>query len=312
MKNARRAEPRPPELRHLRYFVAVAEELHFGRAAARLHMSQPPLSMQIQALERSLGVQLLARTQRQVSLTRAGEAFLRESVQILSRLEAAGRLAQRVSRGEVGELAVGFVSLADYNVLPPMLREFRQRAPEVRLALHESTTDRQLEALAKGQLDVGFVLPPVLDVRIAYRPLHREPLLAALPARHPLARLRGPVPMARLADQPFILFPRDLASGLYDHIVGLCRAAGFSPRVDQEAVQMQTILSLVSADMGVALIPASLVHLGRTGVTYKRLRETSPLTEIGIAWRQEDSLATLQLFLATAHRLVPEGAVSPP
>jgi DNA-binding transcriptional LysR family regulator len=312
MNTSRHSEPRPPELRHLRYFVAVAQELHFGRAAERLHMSQPPLSMQIQALERSLGVQLLVRTQRQVSLTRAGEAFLRESVQILARLEAAGRLAQRVSRGEVGELAVGFVSMADYNILPPLLREFRQRAPEVRLTLHESTTDRQLEALVQGQLDVGFVLPPVQDVRLAYRPAHREPLLAALPARHPLAKRRGPVPMARLADQPFILFPRELATGLYDHIVGLCRTAGFSPRVEQEAVQMQTILSLVSADMGVALIPASLVHLGRTGVTYKPLRETSPVTEIGIAWRRDDALATLQLFLATARRFVPEGGEIPP
>lgn len=312
MKVAHPPEPRPPELRHLRYFVAVAEELHFGRAAERLHMSQPPLSMQIQALERSLGVQLLVRTQRQVSLTRAGEAFLRESRQILSRLEAAGRLARRVSRGEVGELAVGFVSSADYNVLPPLLREFRQRAPEVRLTLHESTTDRQLESLVQGRLDVGFVLPPVEDPRIAYRALHREPLLAALPSAHALARRRGPVPMARLADQPFILFPRELAPGLYDDIVSFCRSAGFSPRVEQEAVQMQTIVSLVSADMGVALIPASLVHLGRTGVTYKPLREAAPLTEIGIAWRRDDPLATLHLFLATARRFSPDrGEVAP-
>ncbi len=312
MKAPRSPEARPPELRHLRYFVAVAEELHFGRAAERLHMSQPPLSMQIQALERSLGVQLLVRTQRQVSLTRAGEAFLRESRQILARLEAAGRLARRVSRGEVGELAVGFVSSADYNVLPPLLRDFRQRAPDVRLTLHESTTDRQLESLVQGRLDVGFVLPPVEDPRIAYRALHREPLLVALPSRHALAGRRGPVPMARLADQPFILFPRALAPGLYDDIVSFCRSAGFSPRVEQEAVQMQTILSLVSADMGVALIPASLVHLGRTGVTYKPLREAAPQTEIGIAWRRDDPLATLHLFLATARRFSPESADSQP
>ena len=307
-----RTPARPPELRHLRYFVAVAEELHFGRAAQRLHMSQPPLSMQIQALERSLGVQLLVRTQRQVSLTRAGEAFLRESRQILAQLEAAGRLARRVSRGEVGELAVGFVSSADYNVLPPLLREFRQRAPDVRLSLHESTSDRQLEALVQGRLDVGFVLAPVEDGRIAYRAVHREPLLAALPARHPLARRRGLVSMASLADQPFILFPRELAPGLYEDIVSFCRSAGFSPRVEQEAVQMQTILSLVSAEMGVALIPASLVHLGRTGVTYKALREPAPLTEIDIAWRRDDSLPTLQLFLATAAHFAPAGAEAAP
>lgn len=288
------------ELRHLRYFVAVAEELHFGRAAQRLHISQPPLSMQIRALEESLGVQLLERTQRRVALTQAGSAFLGEARQILARTEQATLLARRASRGEVGNLAVGFVSTADYNVLPPLLREFRQRVPAVHLALHESTTDRQLADLIDGRIDVGFVLPPVEDARLVYRTIHRETLVVALPARHPLARQRGKLRLAALAESPFILFPRPLAPSLYDAVVSYCSSAGFSPHIEQEAVQMQTIVSLVSAEIGVALIPASLRHLGRTGVVYKAPVEPSPFTEIGLAWRRDDALATLQVFLEIA------------
>lgn len=285
------------ELRHLRYFVTVAEELHFGRAAQRLHISQPPLSMQIRALEELIGAQLLNRTQRRVELTEAGRVFLREARQILERTSEAVLAAQRASRGEAGELALGFVSVADYHVLPPLLREFRARAPGVRLTLTEATTDRLTEDLAAGRVDLGFVLPPVEDPALAYRTVHREPLLAALPANHPLAGARGPIPLAALADAPFVLIPRRLGPGLYDDIVSFCRHNGFSPRVVQEAVQMQTIVSLVSAGLGVTLIPASLEHLGRTGVVYKPLREASPETEVGIAWRRDDPLATLQVFL---------------
>lgn len=293
------------ELRHLRYFVAVAEELHFGRAAARMHISQPPLSMQIRALERAVGAQLLERTQRHVALTRAGEVFLPEARAILARVRSAALLAGRAGRGEVGELMVGFISHANFNVLPPLLREFRARAPAVRLALRESTTDRQLEELVDGRLDVGLVLPPIEDPRLRYRATFRESLVVALPARHPLAGRKGRVRLASLADTPFILFPRPLAPGLFDDIVSYCRRCGFSPRVEQEAVQMQTIVSLVSAEIGVALIPQSLEHLGRTGVVYKVLQEPSPVIEIGLAWRRDDPLPTLAAFLDAAFAVAP-------
>jgi DNA-binding transcriptional LysR family regulator len=285
------------ELRHLRYFVTVAEELHFGRAAARLHVSQPPLSMQIKALEEELGTRLLSRTQRKVELTAAGAVFLKEAREILQRVDQAAAAARRAARGEAGELAVGFVSIADYNVLPAALSAMRERSPGIALTLHEATTDVQLRELAGERLDVGFVLPPVNDPRLTLLPLLREPLVAALPQQHPLAAGRGKLPLARLRDAPFILFPRHMAPGLYDDIVSFCRQAGFSPRVDQEAIQMQTIVSLVSAGLGVALIPASLRNLGRAGVVYRALREPSPLTQIALAWRTGDERPTLARFL---------------
>jgi DNA-binding transcriptional LysR family regulator len=288
------------ELRHLRYFVTVAEELHFGRAAEKLHMSQPPLSMQIRALEEELGVRLFNRTQRHVALTQAGNALLQEARQVLARVEQAVLVTRRAGRGEIGELVVGFISVADYNVLPAVLRDFRRRYPLVNLTLRESTTDAQVRDLVTGRLDVGFVLPPINEPALESVSILREPLIAALPEKHPLARKAGKLDLGKLRDAPFILFPRPNAPGLYDDIVSCCKAAGFSPRVEQEAIQMQTIVSLVSAELGVALIPASLTNLRRTGVTYKTLRQHSPLTEIHLAWRRGDELPALRVFIEVA------------
>lgn len=288
------------ELRHLRYFVTVAEELHFGRAAQKLHISQPPLSMQIRSLENELGVTLLNRTQRQVSLTQAGAALLGEARHILARVEQAVLMTRRAGRGEIGELAIGFISVADYNVLPVVLREFRRRFPLVKLTLRESTTDVQIRDLLAGRIDVGFMLPPINEASLESVAILREPLIAALPDKHPLARKPGKLALKKLKDAPFILFPRPNAPGLYDDVVSCCKAAGFSPRVEQEAIQMQTIVSLVSAGLGVALIPASLTNLQRTGVTYKFLLGGSPLTEVHLVWRRGDELPALRVFVDVA------------
>ena len=296
----------------MRYFVTVASELHFGQAARKLRISQPPLSMQIRALEAELGVKLLNRTRRQVSLTPAGAAFLDEARQILERSEQAILVARRAARGEIGELAVGFISVADYNLLPLVLREFRRQHPTVSLSLKESTSDAQISDLMNSRIDVGFLLPPVSEPAIESVPVLHEPLVAALPEGHPLARKRGAIELASLAEAPFIITPRHMAPGLYDDIVSFCHASGFSPRITQEAIQMQTVISLVSAEMGVALIPHSLQNLQRTGVVYKSLKENSPLSEIRLAWRRNDQQPALQLFLRLARKMAGQNLSSGP
>ncbi|MBD3885272.1 LysR family transcriptional regulator [Phormidium tenue FACHB-886] len=290
------------ELRHLRYFITVAEELHFGRAADRLHMAQPPLSQQIRQLEAELGFQLFHRTKRSVQLTEAGQVFLADCQKILRQLDQAVRTGQQASRGELGQLAIGFVSSAAYSVLPPILQTFRATLPQVRLELHELTTDQQLQWMQDGRIDLGFVRPPVEDEQFRLMTIFQEPLVVALPIAHPLVN-QPQVSLAALASEAFILFPRPLAPGLYDQIISLCQQAKFSPNVVQEAIQMQTIVSLVAAEIGIAIVPVSLQNLQRTGVVYKSLLESTPQAAIALAWRTQDTSATAQRFLEVVQQV---------
>jgi len=309
------------DLRQFRYFVAVAEERHFGRAAQRLAMTQPPLSQQIRALEASLGAPLFVRTNRSVELTAVGRQLLPEVRRILADAEALPALAQGLAHGEVGTLSLGFVSTADYGILPPLLREFGERYPRVRLQLLEATSDVQVEALMDGRIDAGLFIPPVparFANELSYLPIMREPLMLALPAGR--GRRRGgakqsnepsePVSLTDFADEPLVIFPRRVAPAFYDIIMGCYGALGLTPRVGQEAIQMQTIVSLVSAGMGVALVPQSLCHLRRTGVEYRALRETSALIETGLLWRTAEVTPVLEGFLETARGVAqtPPGA----
>ncbi|QKQ76295.1 LysR family transcriptional regulator [Nostoc sp. TCL240-02] len=284
------------ELRHLRYFVTLAEELHFGRAAERLHIAQPPLSQQIRQLEKELGFELFHRTKRNVQLTEAGQVFLGEVQQIMRQLQQAIQVGQQTSRGEIGQLVVGFVSSAAYNILPTILRTFRSYVPGVSIELHELTTDQQLEWLREGRMDVGLLRPPVEENRFSCETIFQESLMVALPEAHLLAS-QSDVCLASLANEPFILFPRILAPGLYDLIISVCQQAGFSPKVAQEAIQMQTIVSLVAAEMGVAIVPASLQNLQRIGVVYKTLEEAIPKVSIAMIWRKNETSPIVQRFL---------------
>ena len=288
------------ELRHLRYFVAVAEALSFARAARALNISQPPLSRQIRALEEELGTALFARTKRSVQLTPAGTALLPEARRLLREADGLKAGARQLAAGEIGTLGLGFISVAAYNLLPDLAPGFRHRHPGVKLVLQEATSDVLLAALRQGELDVGLVLPPVDVPGLEYVPLVHETLIAALPAGTAHARTKGPITLASLAAEPFILFPRKVGSSLYDAIVGACRRAGFEPRVDQEAIQMQTIVSLVAARMGLALVPASLEQMRRTGVVYRPLADRSARVEIGMAWRVGDASPAVRAFVALA------------
>jgi len=284
------------ELRHLRYFAAVADTLNFGRAAAQLHISQPPLSRQIQALERELGTPLFTRGAQGVRMTAAGRALAPEARRLLRDAAALVDGARHLAAGGAGSLRIGFITPAAYNVLPRVLPQFRRRRPGIRLELQEMTSDVQSALLREHELDVGLVVPPV-EAACRYAPLVREPLIAALPAGRRWPRR---VPLGALAGEPFVLFPRKAGAGLYDLTVGFCRAAGFAPRIEQEAIQMPTIVSLVAAGMGVALVPASLRHMRRTGVVYRALAEASPLMELGVAWRDGDEEPAVTAFVAHA------------
>ena len=288
------------ELRQLRYFQTVAEELHFGRAAARLNMTQPPLSQTIQALEAELGQRLFARTNRSVVLTPAGEALLTEARRLLLQASHLPDLVRQAASGETGRLALAFVSTADYSVLPGFLREFRGQHPQVMIELREATTDVQLDELVNQRIDVGLLISPLPDKMLAplnYLPVLSESLILAAPKGLPALAGKQPVSLKALADLPLIIFPRRIAPALHDAILATFRAAGLTPRIGQEAIQMQTIVSLVLAGMGIALVPQSVANLKRPGVAYRILRGKTPLVETGLAWRRDNTSPVLQAFL---------------
>jgi len=284
------------ELRHLRYFVAVAEELHFGRAAVRLRMAQPPLSQQIQSLERELGVSLLHRTTRRVSLTAAGGAFLVQARRVLEQTERAVHTAQRASRGEIGHLAIGFVPSADLDILPRALRLWRARFPDADVELHALLSGQQVEALRHGQIQLGILRLPIDDRSLVVKSIQREPLVAALPVRHPLAR-RARIRIADLKGDAMILFPRRTAPAHYDWLLGTCRRAGFTPRILHETESLQTNVGLIAAGLGVSLLPASIRNLRRAGVVYRKLMPPVPHVEMAVAYVREDASEIAKVFL---------------
>jgi DNA-binding transcriptional LysR family regulator len=293
------------ELRHLRYFVAVAEELHFGRAAERLHIAQPPLSRQIRDLERELEAPLFERVPRGVELTAAGRAFLPEARLVLAQAERAQRTVRRAARGEIGRLRVGFVeAAADASVLPDVLGFFRLHLPDIGVSLFEMDAQEQAEALRAERIDVGMLDSPPADADrwLHVEPVYAEPMMVAIPDAHPLAA-RARLALGDLAPEPFVFFSRLSDPTLHDALTARCRAAGFAPRVVQEAGGWHTVASLVAAGVGVAFAPQSVARLGRPGVTYRPARGLAVRMSMAAVWRRGDRSPVRERFV-TALRTV--------
>jgi DNA-binding transcriptional LysR family regulator len=287
------------ELRHLRYFVAVAEERHFGRAAARLRMAQPPLSRQIQALEAELGLVLFERNRRQVELTPAGTTLLDHARGIFEAVDLAVHEAKRASLGESGRIVVAYPSTFAYSGLPELVRAFRAKFAAVELVLRELSPQDQLDAIRDHRVDVGFVRAPVDEPGLTTELVRSEPLVAALPSGHPLAGRRS-LALALLAKEPFVLFPRARGPAYFDHLVGLCRQAGFTPRIVQEAPQLD-IVSLVAAGLGVSILPSSIRRFRRAGIVLRPI-VGGPRTELLVVWSAQNRSAVLREFLEVVRR----------
>lgn len=286
------------ELRQLRYFVAVAEERHFGRAAQRLHMSQPPLSMQIKALERELGIGLLERTSRRVALTDAGRAFLERARTILGAVEEAREVARGAEQGTQGRLEVGFISSATLSLLPPSIRLFRERFGGVELELKELTSAQQIDALYEGEIRVGLVRLPLRAPGIRFEPVLEERLVVAVPSGHVLEGLER-VSLEAIVDLPLIFFTRHLIPGFHAQIVELFQRVGAFPKVAQHAVHLQTIVGLVASGVGIAILPASAERVSREGVVYRALNVPDATSWMGLAWVEGDESKLLKNFIGT-------------
>ncbi|MDB6051297.1 MAG: LysR family transcriptional regulator [Pseudomonas sp.] len=292
------------ELRHLRYFIAVAEELHFGRAALALGISQPPLSQQIQALEKEVGARLFERTNRRVELSEAGRLFLDEARLILAQVGKAADVARRAQLGQLGELKIGFTASAPFNSsIPQAIFAFRQAFPAVHLALQEMTSMETADALVENSVQVGIMRPlPLPDSLVAVE-LFREPLVAIIRADHPLAAgsERG-LYLSALAAEPFVFFPRTYGSGLYAQLLSLARHAGFSPLITQEAGEPMTIIGLVAAGLGVTVLPASYQRMRIDGVVYRTVLDEGANTAVWLVQRKDQHSPMAKAFVELLQR----------
>ncbi len=272
------------ELRHLRYFLAVAEEGNFTRAAARLGIGQPPLSQQIRDLETEIGAMLFHRVPHGAELTAAGAAFLPEAKASLAAAEKARLAAQSANRGETGRLSLGFTASSAFNpIVSTTIRRFQARWPDVLLSLTEMNTLGLVQKLERGELDATFMRPGLDDPDgIRLKRLPDEPMVVALPASHALARQKT-LPLASLAKEPFILFPRLVGLSLYDDVVRACREAGFELTVAQEAPQISSVVNLVAADLGVSIVPASISQIKLAGVAYRPIQGPPAVARLALA-----------------------------
>jgi len=291
------------DLNQLRCFVTVAEELHFGRAASRLNMTQPPLSRQIQVLEHIIDAALLERTSRSVKLTPAGRSFLPEARHILKMAESAAQVARRIASGKSGSLKIGFTAAAAYGFMPELLAACRTRLPEADLSLSEMVSGDQIEALAFGQIDAGLLRPPIARPELASRRVVAEPLLAAIPKKHPLANA-DTVTIKDFDDQPFVMYSPYESRYFHDLLVALFTRADILPRYVQHLSQIHSILAMVRAGLGLAIVPAAAAGLKISDVRLKPLKlRTRVPVELFMVWRRDDENPLLSALVKIAGEL---------
>ena len=289
------------EFRHLKYFVTVAEELHFSRAAEKLYLTQPALSKQIRALEAELQVKLFDRAKQRIKLTRAGETFLETARRILTEVERGTENTKKAAREELGQLSIAFTAAALHTILPPIMTQFQQIYPDVELILTELCTEDQVEALQSDRIDLGFLHPPIRDRdrSLNLHLLQEDSILLAIPASHPLAE-QEKIAIASLANQPLILYPRQKGPVIYEQFLRSCQLAGFVPNVVQEVEAAQTRLGLVAAGIGISFILSSTQNLSAKGVVYRSLDEELPKLQLSLAWQKDNLSPVLQKFLQVA------------
>ncbi|KMY33244.1 LysR family transcriptional regulator [Lysinibacillus xylanilyticus] len=288
------------DIRKMRYFMMVAEELNFSRAAERLRMAQPPLSQEIRKLEEELGVQLFHRTKRMVELTDAGRIFLEGSQQTLLQLERTIKETQLAAEGKIGSLIIGFVDSTE--IVIEVLNKFRERFPKIQLILREMTTEQQLKALYEKQIHIGFIRSKLNNGIITSEVCSEESLRLVLHQDHPFASLPE-IPLRLLIDEPFILFPRHMGPNFYDLIISYFWDHGVNLNVVQEAIQMQTIVNLVASGMGVSVVPSSVESYKHPGVIYKKIQETTPKVNLYAGWREDEKSAVVNHFLTVVREM---------
>jgi DNA-binding transcriptional LysR family regulator len=283
------------DLRHLRYFLAVAEELHFGRAAQRLHIAQPPLSQQIRRLEQEIGFPLFLRSSRSVKLTPAGKSLVDRARRTLRKVDEDLEAVRSVARGEVGLLRVGFVGSSMLTRLPSILRKYRRMYESVQLHLDEIHTSQIIEALREGSIDVALARDAGTPEGLQVEPVLVEPLLAVVPSKHPLASRRL-IPIAQLKDEPFVFFPRSAGSYAWENTIRLCEQQGFRPNIVQEAPQWLTVVRLVGAGLGVTIMPASVEKIAAPDVVCRKLAPDGGTTSIDLVYRQQETNPLVKAF----------------
>lgn len=287
------------QIHQLKYFITVAEELHFGKAAKRLNISQPPLSQQIKKLENNLGVLLFNRTKRKVELTEVGNLFLQDAYKILEQIETSTNKVEQYTQGEIGELNLGYSSYCIFDVLPMVLKEFYQGYPNVKVNLKHLGTAQQILAFKDSEIQVGLLCPPIDQSNLSLEMIYHQPFIVALPSDHPLVEKckDDSIDIKRLENYPFILTPRNIGPGYYDKIINLCFDANFSPNIILEVNDLHELISLVSTGLGISIVPQSLNQYQKSNVVYKKLNNNKYKVDTAVAYKNDHNSEVVANFL---------------